>query len=119
MPQSPATPFAQALFPLEEAARRPPDPGNLATVLFRHGTMVLEYYKPQMPDPQKPHTRDELYFVAAGEGWFRRGTERFPCKAGDVLFVAAGVEHRFEECSGDFGVWVVFYGAEGGEAAQG
>jgi hypothetical protein len=29
--------------------------------------------------------------------------------------VPAGVEHRFEEFSGDFGTWVIFYGPEGGE----
>jgi len=29
--------------------------------------------------------------------------------------VAAGVTHRFEEFSDDFGAWVMFYGPEGGE----
>jgi hypothetical protein len=32
--------------------------------------------------------------------------------------VAAGVPHRFEDFSADFGVWVVFYGRSGGEAAE-
>lgn len=35
---------------------------------------------------------------------------------GDVLFVPAGVEHRFEDFSDDLAGWVVFYGPEGGEA---
>ena len=34
---------------------------------------------------------------------------------GDVLFVPAGVTHRFENFTADLTVWVVFYGPEGGE----
>jgi mannose-6-phosphate isomerase-like protein (cupin superfamily) len=44
-----------------------------------------------------------------------RGDERVPFEPGDALFVAAGVEHRFEGFSEDFGTWVMFYGPEGGE----
>ena len=33
-------------------------------------------------------------------------------------FVAAGVVHRFEEFTEDFGVWVMFYGPEGGEGRE-
>jgi mannose-6-phosphate isomerase-like protein (cupin superfamily) len=45
------------------------------------------------------------------------GDARFRFGPGDVLFVPAGVEHRFEDFSDDFVTWVVFYGPEGGEAA--
>ena len=38
---------------------------------------------------------------------------------GTPLFVAAGVEHRFDDFSDDFETWVVFYGAEGGEGPLG
>jgi len=34
-----------------------------------------------------------------------------------LLFVPAGVEHRFEHFSEDFSTWVVFYGPRGGETA--
>ena len=37
--------------------------------------------------------------------------------AGDLLFAAAGTPHRFEDFTNDFGVWVVYYGPENGEAA--
>jgi mannose-6-phosphate isomerase-like protein (cupin superfamily) len=53
--------------------------------------------------------------VIAGRGTFRNGGERHPFERGDVLFVAAGVEHRFEDFSDDLAVWVFFYGPEGGE----
>ena len=32
-----------------------------------------------------------------------------------VLFVPAGVEHRFDDFSDDFAAWVVFFGPKGGE----
>ena len=35
---------------------------------------------------------------------------------GDVLFVPARSEHRFEDFSDDLGLWVVFWGPAGGEA---
>ena len=44
-----------------------------------------------------------------------QGEERVPFGPGDVLFVAAGAVHRFEEFSHDFATWVIFYGPEGGE----
>jgi quercetin dioxygenase-like cupin family protein len=48
--------------------------------------------------------------------WPGAGRER--CLPGDFLFVAAGVEHRFEGFTDDFTVWVLFYGPEGaGQAA--
>jgi hypothetical protein len=39
-------------------------------------------------------------------------------EAGDLLFVAAGTEHQFEEFSDDLAVWVVFYGPQGGEVPK-
>ena len=41
--------------------------------------------------------------------------ERHRFAPGDLLFVPAGVEHRFEEFSDDFAAWVFFYGPEVGE----
>ncbi len=83
--------------------------------LFQHGTMQLEYYKPEKIDLQQPHSRDEIYVVISGIGIFYCGGERKPFKAGDFLFVPAKVEHRFEDFSDDFATWVIFYGPEGGE----
>ena len=51
-----------------------------------------------------------------GTGTFVNGARREPFGPGDLLFVPAGVIHRFEEFSDDLVVWVVFYGPEGGEA---
>lgn len=86
--------------------------------LFSHGSLVVEVYKPDRVDRQQPHTRDELYVVISGTGFFVRGDERLPFVPGEVLFVPAGMSHRFEDFSSDFATWVFFYGPEGGEAAE-
>ena len=33
-----------------------------------------------------------------------------PFEAGDLMFVAAGTEHHFEDFTEDLAVWVLFYG---------
>jgi mannose-6-phosphate isomerase-like protein (cupin superfamily) len=83
--------------------------------LFRHGTLAVEFYKPEGVDRQTPHTRDEVYVIASGSGFFVCGGTRQPFEPGEVLFAAAGVEHRFEDFTPDFATWVFFYGPEGGE----
>lgn len=83
--------------------------------LFSHGSLSVEFYRPVGVDRQEPHSRDEVYVVASGSGIFVNGASREPFASGDVLFVAAGVEHRFEDFTGDFATWVFFYGPEGGE----
>jgi|SRR5882672_4115765 len=92
-----------------------PDGPRFATI-FQHGTLLVEIYAPRGNDPQNPHTRDEIYFVATGSGEFVCGETRTPFKPTDVLFAAAGLVHRFENFTDDLTVWVMFYGPEGGEA---
>jgi mannose-6-phosphate isomerase-like protein (cupin superfamily) len=96
-------------------ARLPGSQGERFVELFVHGTLAVELYAPRGDDPQTPHTRDEVYVVAHGSGFFRNAGERHRFAPGDVLFVPAGVPHRFEEFSDDLAVWVFFYGPEGGE----
>lgn len=86
--------------------------------LFEHGTLEVEYYRPDGIDRQRPHARDELYVVVSGRGRFLCGDERRPFEPGEVLFVPAGVVHRFEDFTEDFATWVFFYGPEGGEAER-
>jgi len=95
-------------------SKGPPPPGNLAVPIFSHGSLAVELYSPVGHDPQKPHTRDEVYFVTRGKGFFFDG-ERHSIEAGSFIFVPAGQVHRFEDFSSDLVVWVVFYGPEGGE----
>ena len=85
------------------------------TTLLQHGTMTVEYFAPKDVDTQTPHGQDELYIIASGHSIFYRDGEIIECKTGDVLFVPAGMEHRFQNFSNDFATWVIFYGATGGE----
>lgn len=90
-------------------------PDATSIELFRHGSGILKFYRPDAVDRQQPHAQDEFYVVVSGSGWFVNGATREPFRAGDVMFVAAGVEHRFEDFSADFATWVLFYGPPGGE----
>lgn len=99
----------------EALSKGPPPAGNLAVPILAHGSLVVEMYMPLGHDPQKPHTRDEVYFVARGKGFFFDGVKRHAVESGSFLFVPAGQVHRFEDFSTDFAVWVAFYGPEGGE----
>lgn len=97
----------------EALTKGPPPPGNLAVPIFLDGPLEVELCTPQGEDRQKPHTRDELYFVARGTGLFFTPAEDHQgerVEAGSFVFVRAGLEHRFECFSSDFAVWVVFFG---------
>jgi len=99
----------------EALARLPGPQGQRFASVFKHGSLVVEIYAPRGVDPQTPHTRDEVYVVVQVSGEFVNGPSRHPFGPGDVLFVPAGVEHRFENFTNDFILWVIFYGPEGGE----
>jgi mannose-6-phosphate isomerase-like protein (cupin superfamily) len=83
--------------------------------MLRRGTLFLGLYAPVGVDPQTPHIQDEVYVVVAGTGEFVRESERVTFGPGDVLFVPAHQQHRFENFTHDFQAWVVFYGPDGGE----
>ncbi len=100
---------------LVDALRTSPSPGNLAAEMAKRGTIEIEFYAPREVDPQTPHTRDEIYFIACGSGVLQVEEKRHAFQTGDVLFVAANAAHRFVEFSEDFATWVLFYGPLGGE----
>ena len=96
----------------------PTEDGKAFVSLFNHGTLEIEMYAPKGHDPQQPHEKDEVYVIASGTGWFVNGDARHRFEPGQVLFVPAGVVHRFEDFSDDFATWVIFYGPQGGEANE-
>jgi mannose-6-phosphate isomerase-like protein (cupin superfamily) len=110
------TPNSCPKITLGEALDRLPGPqGERSVSVFEHGSLVVKLYAPRGDDPQTPHSRDEVYVVAQGSGEFVCAGARQVFGPRDVLFAAADVEHRFENFSDDFAVWVFFYGPEGGE----
>ena len=101
--------------PLAEALTLPVPPGQRSALAFAHGSLRVRLFAPQRLDTQAPHGQDEVYIVARGAGAFVRAGERVAVAPGTMLFVPAGMDHRFEDFSDDFAAWVVFYGPEGGE----
>lgn len=59
-------------------------------------------------DPQQPHRQDELYCVISGRASLTVGDETEQVARGSVVFVPAGVPHRFHHVTEDLRVLVVF-----------
>ncbi len=68
-------------------------------------------------DLQQPHTEDEVYHVVGGRARILVGAEDRAVEAGTVVFVEAGVEHRFYAIEEDLTVLVFFAPAEGSGAS--
>ncbi len=104
------------LHTLADAKSALPDPPERQwRQLIAHGSMYAGLYAPRGADDQKPHEKDELYVVTSGTGTFRRDGEDVSFGPGDLIFVPAGMEHRFETFSDDFAAWAIFWGPPGGE----
>lgn len=82
---------------------------NPFVVLLKDKQMSVEYFAPKGVDAQTPHAQNELYVIASGSGELCRDGEICWCTTGDVLFVPAGMVHRFQNFSEDFATWVIFY----------
>ncbi|MFD6417540.1 cupin domain-containing protein [Streptomyces sp. NPDC060194] len=64
-------------------------------------------------DPQAPHRQDEVYVVVSGRAQITVGEETTVVARGSVVYVPAGVSHRFHHISEDLRVLVVFSPPEG------
>lgn len=93
--------------------------GERYALALSHGSMSVGFYAPVGHDPQGPHQRDEIYIIHAGTGELVIAGEHRAFAPGDVFFVGAGTEHRFENFSSGFSTWVVFWGPKGGEQQVG
>lgn len=109
-------PHRSCVIRLTEAQASIPGPaGEHAVVVFRRGPLDIALSLPLHPRQQTPHAQDEIYFVVRGRGVLLHDGKRDTFESGDLLFVAAGIEHQIEGISEDFAVWRVFYGPSGGE----
>jgi mannose-6-phosphate isomerase-like protein (cupin superfamily) len=82
--------------------------GRLSKQVLNTAGLEVRWYRPSNPDTQTPHDRDEVYVVVTGQGEFVRDTVRVQFSPGDLLFVAKGESHRFENHTPDTAVWVIF-----------
>ncbi len=101
--------FDEFLAALPQPANEKWTEGVWFTEAFVKGNFELEFFAPRGKDHQTPHEKDEIYVVVRGSGEFVKENERITFTTGDVLFVEAGVEHRFENFSEDFATWVIFF----------
>ena len=62
------------------------------------------------PDPQGPHTRDEVYYVISGRAAIQVADERQAVGPDSIVHVAASVDHRFHDIIEDLDVLVFFAG---------
>ncbi len=109
-------PDRSCVIPFAKAHASIPGPdGQRALSLLRHGSLEVKLSRPLPPNRQTPHLQDEVYIIICGRGVLVHEDKREAFKAGDCLFVPAGIEHHFEDFSEDLAVWVVFYGPSGGE----
>ena len=63
-------------------------------------------------DGQQPHTEPEVYYVISGAATVTVGAEDRPVGSGSVVFVDAGVPHRFHSITADLTLLVFFAPAE-------
>ena len=66
-------------------------------------------------DPQSPHSQDEIYYVISGAGKVRLGKDEQRVEQGSVIFVEAGLEHRFFDIKRQLVLLVAFAPAEEGQ----
>lgn len=99
-----------------EIRQQIPTPAGERNVLaLKRGTLDVKLSIPVPPNEQTPHAQDELYAVIQGRGVLVHDGRRDPFETGDLLFVAAGVPHHYEDFSSDLALWRIFYGPPGGE----
>lgn len=101
---------------VETAAAIPGPAGERSALALKRGTLDVRLSMPVGPNVQTPHAQDEIYIVIRGSGVLVHADRRDAFTAGDLLFVAAGVEHHYADYSDDLALWRVFYGVEGGES---
>lgn len=103
-------------FTIEEFLEKLPLPANekwkdgvFDVEPFSKENVRLVFFAPRETDYQTSHDEDEFYFIVRGAGELVVENERFGCKTGDAFFVEAGKSHHFENFTGDFVTWAVFF----------
>ena len=103
-------------FTVDEFLSRLPEPANekwkngvFDVEPFKKGNVRLVFFAPRGDDFQTFHQEDEFYFIVRGNGELIIEQETFSCQTGDVFFVPAQARHHFENFSGDFATWAIFF----------
>lgn len=89
--------------------------GERSVRVWQRGLLDVAFALPVPPKEQTPHAQDEIYIIVRGRGVLMHDGKRDQFESGDILFVAAGIEHQFQDITEDLALWRVFYGPHGGE----
>ncbi|MDQ6917729.1 MAG: cupin domain-containing protein [Candidatus Dormibacteraeota bacterium] len=96
-------------FEISDLDPRPRDADGHGYIDFLASDLLscgLAVWPKGVTDRQQPHAEDEVYYVIEGAGRIRVGDEDHAVKSGSLVFVAAGVEHRFHAIEADLRVLV-------------
>lgn len=77
----------------------------------------LAIWRAGSTDRQQPHKEDEVYYVISGRGAILVAGDERTVQAGSLVFVGAGVEHRFHDIKEDLRV-LVFWAPPHSSARQ-
>ncbi|MFE2476908.1 cupin domain-containing protein [Streptomyces sp. NRRL F-2747] len=91
-----------------EAERLANDGAYLQFLRERNMSVGLYALDAGQSDPQLPHRQDEVYFVVSGRASITVGEETTTVARGSVVYVPAGVVHKFHHITEDLRVLVVF-----------
>ncbi len=107
-------------FEIADVIARREGAGERYLEFFRASTLSVGLYALQEgePDPQRPHTEDEVYYVISGRGKIRVGGEDREVGPGSIIFVGAGVEHRFHSIAEALTILVIFAPPRGSRASS-
>ncbi|MDA5280402.1 cupin domain-containing protein [Streptomyces sp. NPDC054904] len=96
-----------------EAERAANDGAYLQFLRERNMSAGLYALEAGQSDPQQPHRQDEVYFVVSGRASITVGEETTVVANGSVVYVPAGVPHKFHHITEPLKVLVVFSPPEG------
>lgn len=112
-----SSPYRSRVIRFADAQAEIPGPaGERSVCAWHRGALDVALSLPLRPSAQSAHTQDEIYVILRGRGVFFHDGRRDPFESGDVIFVAAGTDHHFEEFTGDVALWRLFYGPSGGDS---
>ena len=102
------------IFQIADLLKTQQSEGNLYHEFLRIPALSAGLYvlPAGQPDPQQPHAEDEVYYVVSGQGMIMVDGQDQPVQAGSIVYVTAGVEHRFHSITEDLQILVFFAPAE-------
>src|SRR5215471_6193780 len=75
--------------------------GERSVRVWQRGPLDVAFARPVPPTKQTPHSQDEIYVIVCGRGVLMHDGKRDQFESGDILFVAAGIEHQFADVTED------------------